>query len=392
MRTVGIRPFVLGVFAVILAVWGQQALQADTWFDAALLLGAAVTLFVALYWRPLFRPERDLQIASASFCLERAWLRWVAIVLLGLAAILAAEALRTFYALEPYSAQAWWQHIASVVAALGAAICLDVARRPSSALQQPGSRQRSWPVLALLAAILFFAAALRLYRLDSLPFGTWYDEAEYGLQALRILDASDFRPIFEGAINGPAHYLYLVAASFRLLGVSTESLRTVNALFGVVTVLAGYLVGRELFDRRAGLILAFLLAVSSWSLTLSRFGMHSTSTTPMFTLLTIAFLLRGLRRGALFDYALAGLWLGLGLCFYTSFRLFVPPVAIFLAIIPVHAWWRTRRLPGRQYWFGVAFMAFVAILLVAPVILVWLQASGHFLGARPGHIYLRRQA
>ena len=108
--------------------------------------------------------------------------------------------------------------------------------------------------IGTLVAIVLIATILRLVWLDVLPFGTWYDEAEYGLQALRILANADFRPVFEGAINGPAHYLYLVGASFQMFGESTASIRLVNVLFGVGTVLAAYGVGRELFGRKMGLV------------------------------------------------------------------------------------------------------------------------------------------
>ena len=179
---------------------------------------------------------------------------------------------------------------------------------------------------------------------------------------------SIFRPVFEGSINGPAHYLYLVAGSFKLFGVSTQAIRAVNVAFGLATVVAGYWVGRELFGRRLGLVLAFFLAVSSWSVTLSRFGMNSTSSTPLFTLLTVAFLLRGLRTGRLFEFALSGLWLGLGLCFYTSFRLFVPVIGLFLVYAALWQWWRTRRPPSLRFWLGVGLLGLVALLVVAPVV------------------------
>jgi predicted membrane-bound mannosyltransferase len=109
--------------------------------------------------------------------------------------------------------------------------------------------------------ILAVAALFRLWRFDALPFGVWYDEAEHGLQALRILDSEQFRPIFEGAITGPAHYLYLVAAAFEWFGVSVQSIRLVSVGFGLLAVLAGYLVGAELFGWRLGLVAAALLAV-----------------------------------------------------------------------------------------------------------------------------------
>ncbi len=43
---------------------------------------------------------------------------------------------------------------------------------------------------------------------------------------------------------------------------------------------------------------------------------------PFFELLTIGLMLRALRRQRLMDYTLAGLSLGMGLCFYSPLRLF----------------------------------------------------------------------
>ncbi len=114
-----------------------------------------------------------------------------------------------------------------------------------------------------------------------------------GFGALHILSDPKFRPLFDGAIQGPTHYLYLVAASFQLFGVNVASIRLASVLFGVLAVPAAYIVGSELFGRRVGLALAFLIAVSSWLVTLSRLGMYATSSTPFFSLAALAFLLRG---------------------------------------------------------------------------------------------------
>jgi 4-amino-4-deoxy-L-arabinose transferase-like glycosyltransferase len=212
------------------------------------------------------------------------------------------------------------------------------------------------------------AAIFRLYQFDSLPRGVWYDEAESGLQALRILAPGDYWPIFDGATAGAAHFLYLVAGSFELFGVSVQSIRTVNVFFGLAMVLAGYLVGRELFGDVVGLVVASFFAVSSWAVTFSRFGMYASNTTPLFALLTIGFLLRGWRRESMTDLALAGLWGGVGLCFYTSFRLFVPVVGLFALYALLWQRWRHGRWPSSRFWYGALVGVFVALLMVAPLV------------------------
>ncbi|MBK8045668.1 MAG: glycosyltransferase family 39 protein [Anaerolineales bacterium] len=376
MSSANVRPFLLGLTALALAFAGQWSIESKHYFDAALFFGAASLLFVVAFWPRRYFPERPLAFEWVAAALPRT--RWsvVAIALVGVAAALAALSLRTFDEHAPNTVIAWWQHLGSIGLLLAAAAVADIgeARKQRSTPSTESTARQSGvattkTTLLWLAGILALAAVLRIWRLDMLPFGVWYDEAEHGLQARRILESPEFRPIFEGAITGPAHFLYLVAGSFSLFGVSVQSIRLVSALFGIGAVLAGYIVGREMFGRNAGLILAFLLAVSSWSVTLSRFGMYATATTPFFTLLTLAFLLRAFRRGAWLDFAMTGLAVGLGLCFYTSFRLFVPVVAIFWLLVLVRLWWSTRRPPGSRFWLGAVLAAMMALLVVAPLAL-----------------------
>jgi sugar lactone lactonase YvrE/4-amino-4-deoxy-L-arabinose transferase-like glycosyltransferase len=385
MRLNTIRPFLLGALGVLGAYLGQRALGADLAYEAVLLYGAGVLLFLIALWPAHFFPEREFAFPNLPLPAWRARRLWVAGGLLVVALAMAFLAWRSFDAEHPRSPVAWQQHVASIVLALAAAGSMDywnASGKPGSSrkTRSSGKPRRAWGVLGL---ILLLAAVLRLAWLDVLPFGVWYDEAEYGLQALRILNEPQFRPVFEGAINGPAHYLYLVAGSFDWFGTSATSIRLVNVAFGVLTVLAGYVVGSELFGRRVGLVLAFLLAVSSWLITLSRLGMHSTSTTPFFTLVTLAFVLRALRTGRVIEFALAGLWLGLGLCFYTSFRLFVPVIGLFLLYSALYQWRRTHAWPAARFWVGVAALGVTSALAVMP--LVW------FAGAQPDIFWSRVQ-
>ncbi len=98
-------------------------------------------------------------------------------------------------------------------------------------------------VAVWLALIVAIGAFMRFWRFDSLPFGIWYDEANSALQAIRILDNNGFRPIFDGATHGPAHFLYLVALSFDLFGISIRQLRAVTVVMGLAATFAAYLLG-----------------------------------------------------------------------------------------------------------------------------------------------------
>ncbi|HYU21490.1 MAG TPA: hypothetical protein VEQ11_22625, partial [Chloroflexota bacterium] len=80
---------------------------------------------------------------------------------------------------------AWIAWAASLVAA--GSVAWSLAGRPRPAL---------WPTRELAAVLVLTAlgAAFRLYRLDELPPGLWWDEAVGGLEALKILRQPDYRP------------------------------------------------------------------------------------------------------------------------------------------------------------------------------------------------------
>ncbi|RIK52126.1 MAG: hypothetical protein DCC57_10280, partial [Chloroflexi bacterium] len=205
------------------------------------------------------------------------------------------------------------------------------------------------------------AAGLRLWRLGEIPLGTWYDEAANGLEALRVLREPVYRPIYTDGVNATGHYLWLIAGAFRLFGVGTVALRVISALMGVATVAAAYGVGKEIYGRAVGLAAAGLVATAHWSVTFSRMGMYN-SATPLAELAVLWFLARGVRRNAPLDYGLAGLALGLGLCFYSAFQLFVAVLGLFVAWLL----WR-ERAQWRRIAPGLGVMLVVAGLVIAPV-------------------------
>jgi len=190
-------------------------------------------------------------------------------------------------------------------------------------------RQNRWE-LGALSLILAGSAFLRLYRLDTLPFGVWYDEALNGNWAREVLTQPEFRPVYVPRAYRPLHLLYLFSLSFKWFGVSVFSLRLVPALFGAATVGATWLLGREIGGKWIGLLAAGLIAVSHWCINFSRFGMDGI-TTPFFAAISVYCLLRGLRSGSRTTLALGGLALGLGLCFYFPFWLFPLVIVVFLA-------------------------------------------------------------
>jgi 4-amino-4-deoxy-L-arabinose transferase-like glycosyltransferase len=269
---------------------------------------------------------------------------------------------------ERASGSAWLLYALSLVVMLVAAQVLDAgldhrserSDEPSSA-RQPVAIGAAWMGHLLVVVTLTAALAVRIYRLGEVPFGLWYDEAQAGLNALLVLTEKEYWPLFDRLIDSMGHYILLIAGSFRLFGADTESLRLVSALMGTATAGAAVLVGRELFGWSFAWVPAFLVAFSRWNITVSRLGMHNAST-PLFQLLALGFLLRGLRRRSHLDVALAGTFLGLGLCFYVAFWLFLPALGVFLTVVVVG-----HKEDRRSLLAGVAVSIVATALVVAPV-------------------------
>jgi len=138
---------------------------------------------------------------------------------------------------------------------------------------------RHWSLVIL---ILFLAAALRLWRLDSVPPGFTHDEAGHGHDAVAILRGA--RPIYETVGYGREPlYDYLVAGLMALLGPTGRVLRFSAIPFGLVTLLATFAWARLAFDGPTALAAVAFQAASFWSLSTSRQALRSGLLPALFT-------------------------------------------------------------------------------------------------------------
>ena len=111
--------------------------------------------------------------------------------------------------------------------------------------------------LVILAVVLFAAAALRLYKLGN---GLWYDEIVTYVKYAR----APFGEIITTYDSQNQHFLYSLLAhvSFLSFGESGWALRLPAVLFGVGSIWALYLLGRQVSNTREALLSAALLAFS----------------------------------------------------------------------------------------------------------------------------------
>lgn len=296
----------------------------------------------------------DLEIREGRF-------RLIGLSLIGLSILAGVLALTTFPTNAP---AAWGPYLVSPILFAAGCYFLFPARS-----RQPGPPALSKWALISLIAILGIAIFMRFYQLNQIPFGTWRDEANISHAAARILTDPTYRPIFVADNVHPMHLYALVAFAFRIFGISTTTIRAVTATFGVVSVLVAFLLGREIYGNRFGLICAFLLAVLRWHITFSRFGIPSI-TAPFFELLSLWLLFRARRTQRLPDFMLAGLTFGLGLNFYTAFRLFALVVLTFAILLFLQQRFATSASAKKPIVLIAKLSAFViaTTLVIAPLV------------------------
>jgi uncharacterized membrane protein len=189
-------------------------------------------------------------------------------------------------------------------------------------------------VLWGLAAIAALGLALRFASLGLQSYH--HDEV---ITALRVVPGSfgDMLHAVKVSESNPPLYYVLAWGWAKAFGTGEAGLRSLSALFGAATVPVAFLLGRQLADRRAGLVLAALVAVNPMLIWYSQEA-RSYALLIFFGALSLLFFARALdtRRGG--DLALWALVSALALCshYYAAFAVAIE--AIWLAIALRDRW------------------------------------------------------
>ena len=392
-RAAAIR-FTLVASAVVLALLADHFIRADDMKWAIAPLGIAVACLVfadsrrgqttderaASTGRGMFQTcsysRRFPSDPNARFSVDLNE-RSLGLVAALVAVVLMFVSLRNFGHDAPESLTlAWYSFGAAVALALVAIPAID-SRWTALILRLKATgglhiELRSTVPWLLLLAILVLAAGLRLYNLDDLPAGLWFDEADNLFQAREYARDPGQMPVYAPSTNLPTMFLIPVAAVVKLAGVAITTPRLVAAVFGLLGIVVTFLFVRHALGTSAALIAAFLVAVMRWDLNWSRIGMHGI-TGVLFAALTGWLMLRAIRTGRTSDYAFAGASLGLGMWFYSPFRMF-PLVVGFILLLHL----LVSRPNIRLYAVNVAIMAILALFVAAPVVQYAAENSEQF--------------
>jgi hypothetical protein len=231
-----------------------------------------------------------------------------------------------------------------------------------------------------VGAILLLALAVRVWQLET-SVRLFIDEGNFtrGIALFYYDDDIDLLRPFTEVTAFPALYPFMQWHTTLVFGTTFTGLRIVSTVIGTLNVLAVYLLGRELFNRRVALAAALLLATFPAHLHFSRLGMNNIAD-PLFGVMALYFVTCGLKHAdsRTFYFALAGGMLGLTQYFHESGRLtYAPLIILWLVILEM----RLRFLSGRV----LVRLVIVAVVVAFPVYST-LVAGNYSLATRMQHV------
>ncbi len=190
-------------------------------------------------------------------------------------------------------------------------------------------------LLVLLGAICFlpFLGAVHLFDWDEINFAEASREMIETGNYMRV--TIDYQPFWEK----PPLFFWLQVMSMKMWGVNEFAARFVNAVFGILTLLVAYIIGKKLYDRTFGFLWAATFAGSF----LPHFFFKSGIIDPVFNLfifLSITLIASGLLsseiKRRLLMFGTAGVLSGLAV-------LSKGPVAFLMIAFTIFIYWALQR-------------------------------------------------
>jgi hypothetical protein len=217
-----------------------------------------------------------------------------------------------------------------------------------------------WTILIVLvtAVIVFF----RFYQLRTVPGEMFSDHAE------KLMDVSDimsghYYVYFTRNTGREAFQMYLTVLMAKIFGtgISFMSLKLGTAFAGLFTLPFIYLLGKEIANKKVGLLAYFLAGIAYWPNVIARVGLRF-PLYPLFVAPVLFFLIRGLRQSRKWDFIWAGFFLGAGLHGYSPARMIPIVVIIGILIYLLHKKSKEERIGSLYGLIVITVISFVVFL------------------------------
>lgn len=224
--------------------------------------------------------------------------------------------------------------------------------------------------------IILIAFFVRVINLQQVPAGFFGDEASIAYNAYSIMttgrdDHDVFLPIFFQSFGDYKNPLFIYSAIpfIKIFGLTEFAVRFESALFGIITIIFLYVLAKEWFSRKAGLVAALVAATMPWLLHYNRIGFELNAYAAFFTA-TVYLFVKAVKNK--FYFIPAFLVAGITLYTYQPPKLLIPLLLFGLSVI----YWK----PFLKNWQTVLIGFGVFCLISIPLIVSFFtgQATARF--------------
>jgi hypothetical protein len=251
-------------------------------------------------------------------------------------------------------------------------LILLATQLPRPGLAWAAGLRREWPYLAALVPLLLLCYISSTYKLATLPYNFDGDFADFGVQARALLTGQQPHIFGFGWANIPLLGFAPAWLSLKLFGNDLVGLRSSGVVEGLLIVIGVYLLGRDLFNPRVGLIAAALVVASYARIAGSRECQYIDPV--FFMVFSVYFFVLALREGKGWAAVVSGFMAAFCLNVYYSGRLVFPLVGcIFILLLVLY-----RPLLFKRG--GILLVWLLALLVsVGPMGFVFFQNLDSFL-------------
>lgn len=237
-----------------------------------------------------------------------------------------------------------------------------------------------------LSLILLIGIFFRFYLIKQMPGGLFPDEAANGLDINNIFKGH-LEPFFARGNGRESLFFFMEALSVLIFGRGVWQFHIVSATVGVLSILTTYLLVRRLFGAKEALVSAYLMAVGSWAVVISRTAFRA-NLIPLFATATLYFCVRAVqavsKKDKYWSAFFAGLFFAGGFYTYIAFRIMLAVMG-FMVLLLVLQDRKNNFAKTKEYWKAFALALVTFIIFFLPIGMYFYGHPGSFIG-RSGQV------
>jgi 4-amino-4-deoxy-L-arabinose transferase-like glycosyltransferase len=264
------------------------------------------------------------------------------------------------------------ENVMLVIMWLVSILALVISQMQDLRLARPQIKPEERMYLAALGLLLLIALVTRVYKLTALPYNFDGDFASVGLQARALLTGEQKHIFAYGWAAIPMLGYFPAVLGLSLFGNNLAGLNASGVIEGLLIIVGVYLLGRDLFHVRVGLIAAALLTISYAHLAASRQCVYLDPV--VFLVFALYFLFVGLQEGRGGAIVASGILTAFCALVYYPSRIIVLIAGFMLLYLLL---FRRKWLVAR--WWTISLWILAVLITLGPMLVVFLRDFNGFM-------------